>query len=222
MGAPGAHLGQGHEGEFVHLQQALLALPMLQLSFEDAGGRDRGDAHSCGTPSAAHGQPGGVTGQHNPLHANPAHLRLLQTHFSPSSILSHRSVYRSDQFLQAQFITAPSYPSSRFSSQSQFITEPSLLQHSTFCKSNSFQQTVSQHSIFLQNKSLGLSQHIMAKPIYLSTQFFANPVYLSTWFTAIPVHCSTQFVPAPKLLQPSLPRHPISLQTQFIAELNLL
>lgn len=58
--SPGAHLGQGHEGELVHLQQALLALPVLQLPFEDAGGCDRGDAHSCGTASAAHGQPSGT------------------------------------------------------------------------------------------------------------------------------------------------------------------
>lgn len=44
----GAHLGEGHVGELVHLQPGLLPGVVVQLALEDAGRRHRGDAHPCG------------------------------------------------------------------------------------------------------------------------------------------------------------------------------
>ena len=54
----GAHLGEGHIGELVHLQSGLLSGAVVELTLEDAGRCHRGNAHACGGGRGAGVRPG--------------------------------------------------------------------------------------------------------------------------------------------------------------------
>lgn len=86
---PRAHLGQGDIWELVHLQQALLALAVLQLALEDACGRHGGDTHTCRwAPVSATPGRDGVWGA--APHASQRPVQCKATRYTLGKVPPHR------------------------------------------------------------------------------------------------------------------------------------